>query len=79
MIIISERKLSFDKNTFTTNCRLTVDIPIEFLVDSRVFQGEETLCATLGKELLEAVQGNNRLLIDCVKEACSNSLEENIL
>lgn len=76
MIKLVDRKLTVDRDAFTSVCRITIDIPIESAVDYRVFQGEDELCAVLGKEVLESVQGNHRFLIDCVKEAWVNASKE---
>lgn len=76
MIKLVDRKLSVDRNTFTSTCRITIEVPLETMVDIRVFQGEDELCAVLGKEVLESVQGNHRLLMDCVKEAWVEAAKE---
>lgn len=61
MIKLVERKVKVDTDTFQPICRITIDVPLEGLVDLRVEKGKEQLYRIIGEELIEAIQNENSL------------------
>lgn len=74
MIKLISKELRVDLDTFAPMCRVTVDVPLEPMVDTQALEGKDALYMKIGQAFIESVEDGGCLL-DLISELLKGGVE----